>query len=82
MPHPESERRRDFLRYTLGQNAAAYSRDTLADMANELKFLDELYEMGDKKDPPERDPDLLANEVVESDLKSSEISIDAGKFNS
>ena len=89
MPHPESERRRQFLRWTLSQNAYAHSRDTLADLANELKFLDEMYEMRsahEDKDSEhgltERDPDLLAKQVTEPDPKSEEIKIDVGKFNS
>ena len=82
MPHPESERRRQFLRWTLSQNAYAHSRDTLADLSNELEFLDEMYEMSEKKEPIKRDPDLLAKQVSEPDPKGSEIKINAGKFHS
>lgn len=83
MPHSESERRREFLRWTLSQNAAAHSEETQADLINELNMLDSFYRMDQERKPePETQPDLLANRVAEPDLKGSEISINAGKFNS
>lgn len=82
MPHPESTRRRDFLRWTISQNEAAHSRDAIADMKSELKMLDSFYEMDSALEEPDRDPELLSNTISEPDSKSTEVKIDVGKFNS
>ena len=82
MPHPESTRRRDFLRWTLTQNVAAHSRDALADMKWELDALDQMYEQDPTLKEPDRDPMLPAKLITEPNPKSVEVKIDAGKFNS
>ena len=82
MPHPESDRRRDFLRWTISQNEAAHSRDAIADMKSELKMLDSFYEMDSGLEEPDRDPELLSNTISEPNPKSEEMKIDAKKFHS
>ena len=82
MPHPESTRRREFLRWTIGHNEAAHSRDAIADMKSELKMLDSFYEMDSTLEEPDRDPELLSNTISEPNPKSVEMKIDAEKFHS
>ena len=82
MPHAASDRRREFLRFTLSQNANAHSRDAQADMKQELDMLDSFYGMDSDLKKPDRDPELLADQITEPDPKATEVKIDTSKFNS
>lgn len=79
MPHPKSERRREFLRYILDKNMAAFSADAVKDMRTELAFLNSLYEGPNAIESPPMS-DILEDKISEPDPKSVEVKLE-GKFN-